>query len=604
VTRRGRALALPFVTTESHSGIAPRPFTVAPGPYPFTARVAGPSSTPLTGLDTAVSEVRANAASWVEAPAAERVRLLDEVLRASLSVADRWTRLACEHEGLDPDAPESAEEAIVGPYIFIRGARLLRNAIRDIGRHGRPRIPGGARRVADGRVVARVMPAGLIDRLTYLGTSADVWMDRAVTLEGLADTIAAPYRTAPPPRVCLVLGAGNASSIGPLDVLHKVFVELQVVVLKVHPVMAHLGPVHEAALAPLVRAGLVRVVYGDAAEGGHLARHPLVDTLHVTGSDRTYEAIVFGTGPEGEDRKRRDDPILTKPFTAELGNLTPIIVVPGAWSESDLDYHAANIATMLTNNSGFNCTTSRVIVTSRRWAQRDALLDRIRAILAALPPRLAYYPGATARFEAFRAHYPQAELFGEARDGALPWMLIAGLSPDAAGDPAYRFEAFCPITAETAIDAADTADFLDRATAFANEQLWGTLNATVIVHPRTARDPAVRPALERAVANLRYGCVSLNHWSAIGYGLGITPWGAHPGHARTDIGSGTGFVHNPLMFEHVEKSVVRSWFRGWPKPIWFVGHRHAHRLVPHLVRYEATGNLLELIPVAWYALRG
>ena len=54
-------------------------------------------------------------------------------------------------------------------------------------------------------------------------------------------------------------------------------------------------------------------------------------------------------------------------------------------------------------------------------------------------------------------------MFGEAADGALPWMLIPGLSPDAVGDPAYRYEAFCPITAETAIDARDTADFLDRA---------------------------------------------------------------------------------------------------------------------------------------------
>ena len=592
------------VASDAPLAAGPRTFAVAPGPYTFNPRVPGPPATPLAGLDAAVSDVRANAAAWLGTPPAERARLLDEVLRATLAVAGEWTELACEHEGLDPRAPESSEESIVGPYIFMRGARLLRDALRDLDRRGRPRIPGGARRRADGRVVARVMPAGLIDRLTYLGTTADVWMDRGVTLASLPDAMAAAYRTPPPPRVCLVLGAGNASSIGPLDVIHKLFVESQVVVLKMHPVMAHLGSVHEAALAPLVRAGVLRVVYGDAAEGGHLARHPLVDTLHVTGSDRTYEAIVFGTGLEGEERKRRDEPILHKPFTAELGNLTPIIVVPGAWSEADLDYHADNIATMLVNNAGFNCTTSRVIVTSRPWPQRAALMGRIRARLAGHPPRLAYYPGATERFDAFRAHYPAAELFGVPGDGALPWMLIPDLSPRDVGDPAYRFEAFCPVTAETAIDATDTADFLDRATAFVNEQLWGTLNATVIVHPATERDPAVRPALDRAIAGLRYGTISLNHWSAIGYGLGITPWGAHPGHARTDIGSGTGFVHNPLMFDRAEKTVVRSPFRAWPRPLWFMGHRTAHRLVPHLIRYEATGSLLELLPVAWHALRG
>ena len=306
--------------------------------------------------------------------------------------------------------------------------------------------------------------------------------------------MASAYRQPPPGRVCLVLGGGNASSIGPLDVLHKLFVELQVVVLKMHPVMAHLDEVQAAALAPLVRAGVLRIVHGGAAEGGHLANHPGVDTLHITGADRTYEAIVYGTGREGADRKHRDDPVLHKPFTAELGNLTPIIVVPGRWSPSDLDYHAENIVTMLTNNAGFNCTTSRVIVTAAGWAQRTALMDRIRARLAALPTRLAYYPGARERFAAFGEVHPEAERFGDAGEGHLPWMLIPDLSPDAVGDPCYRVEAFCSVTAETTIDAADAPAFLERAVRFANETLWGTLNATLIVDPRTAKDPGTHRA--------------------------------------------------------------------------------------------------------------
>ena len=168
--------------------------------------------------------------------------------------------------------------------------------------------------------------------------------------------------------MCLVLGGGNASSIGPLDTIHKLVVERQVVVLKLHPVMAHLAEVQEAALAPLVRAGVLRIVHGDAVQGAHLAHHPGVDTLHITGADRTYDAIVYGPGPDGAERRRRDEPVMTKPFTAELGNLTPIIVMPGRWSEGDLDYHADNIVTMLTNNAGFNCTTSRVIVTAAALA--------------------------------------------------------------------------------------------------------------------------------------------------------------------------------------------------------------------------------------------
>ena len=585
---------------------APPAFDLAipPGPYPYVPRLPVPDPTPFDACDRAVAELRANADRWARTGPERRRELLDEVMRATLPLIDRWTRLGSLHEGLDPAGRDAAEETIVGPYVFLRGVRLHRAALDAIAEHGVPRIPGGVRTLSDGRVAARVMPADTLDRFAYLRVAADVWMDASVTKGSLPFTMASAYRTVPPGRVCLVLGAGNASSIGPLDVIHKLFVESQVVVLKLHPVMAHLAGVQAAALAPLIREGVVRIVTGDAAQGGHLAGHPGVDTLHITGSDRTYDAIVFGTGADGADRKRRDDPVLHKPFSAELGNLTPIIVVPGRWSSAELGYHADNIATMLTNNAGFNCTTSRVIVTAAGWPQRVELLDRIRRRLSGLPTRLAYYPGAAHRFEAFRTAHPEAELFGTADDGHLPWMLIPALSPEATDDPCYRVEAFCSVTAETPIDAADARAFLAQATAFVNVRLWGTLNATLIVDPRSARDREVRPAVERAISDLRYGTVSVNHWSAAGYGIGITPWGAYPGNPRSDIGSGSGFVHNPLMFEAVEKTVIRAPFRAWPKPPWFSSHRGAHRLMPELTRFESDHHLGRLLPIAWYALRG
>jgi acyl-CoA reductase-like NAD-dependent aldehyde dehydrogenase len=603
---RDRPRRLPALRPVSLADTLPPPERGAfpSGLHAYVPRLPVPPASTTAELDAAVAEVRANAARWIATPPAERVRLLDAVIRATASVAGRWTELSARHEGLDPASPEASEEAIVGPYLFLRGARLHRDALRQIARDGRPRIPGPVHRRSNGQVTARVFPVDLVDRLTYIGTVADTWMEPAVTPETLPDTMAVAYRQPPAPGVTLVLGAGNASSIGPLDVIHKLFVENRVVVCKSHPVMAHLAEVHEAALRPLVDAGVLRLVHGTATEGGYLCRHPGVDDLHITGADRTYEAIVYGTGEEGARRKRHDDPVLDKPFTAELGNLTPIIVVPGRWSGADLDYHADNIATMLTNNAGFNCTTSRVIVTPARWGQRDALLGRVRRRLASTPTRLAYYPGARERFEAFAQVHPEAELIGDPSDGHLPWMLVPDLSPDAAGDPCYRMEAFCSVTAETPIDAPDLATYLEQAVAFANDTLWGSLNATLIVDPATARSADTRPAVERAIEDLRYGTVSLNHWSAIGYGLGVTPWGAFPGHSRVDIQSGTGFVHNPLMFDRVQKTVVRSPFRAWPKPIWFGSNRTAHRLLPHLIAFEADRRPDRLLPIGYLALRG
>src|SRR5262249_38515180 len=160
----------------------------------------------------------------------------------------------------------------------------------------------------------------------------------------------------------------------------------------------YLGPLLEEAFRALGERGFFRVVYGGAEEGAYLCSHPGVDTVHITGSDRTYEAIVFGPGEEGSRRKQRDEPVLSQPISAELGNVSPVIVVPGPWEEADFTYQAENLVTMLANNAGFNCNATRVIVTHAGWRGRERLLAAMRELLAKLPPRQAYYPGAAARF--------------------------------------------------------------------------------------------------------------------------------------------------------------------------------------------------------------
>ena len=45
-------------------------------------------------------------------------------------------------------------------------------------------------------------------------------------------------------------------------------------------------------------ASILRVVYGGIEVGAQLCAHPEVDSIHVTGSDRTYDAIVWGGDPD------------------------------------------------------------------------------------------------------------------------------------------------------------------------------------------------------------------------------------------------------------------------------------------------------------------
>lgn len=605
------------------------------GSLPGAGGVVAHPPSPRAAMDAAVGDLQARKAAWAAVPAGERVALLERLTDGFAAVADRWAAAGSAAEGLGPGLPGAGEVAMTGPYFVLRNLRLLRRALADIAAYGQPRIPGPVTTREGGQVVARVFPQDVYDRLFYGGVTAEVWMQPGVTRERLAETQAAAYRRPDGGGVALVLGAGNVSSIGPMDALYKLFVDNRVVLFKTHPVNDYLGPLLAEGLRVLAERGFFRVVYGGAEEGAYLCSHPGVDEIHITGSDRTYEAIVFGPGEEGRRRKERNEPLLAKPVSAELGNVSPVIVVPGppgAWSEADVAYQAENVATMLTNNAGFNCNASRVLITHAQGAERERLLAALRFLLARIPARRAYYPGAADRHRAFLAAHPEAETFGDpdsrdsrrvprdrpleagdagdARDAAgghgdtLPWTLISGLDAANAHDICFTTEAFCSLCGEAPLAAGSVPEFLERAVAFANETLWGTLNATLIVHPAALRDPAVARAVERAIADLRYGTVAINHWAAVGYGLVVTPWGAFPGHTPQDIQSGVGVVHNTLMFSRVEKTVVRAPFRARPKPVWFATHKTAGRLTPKLVRFEAAPSPAKLPGIFNLALRG
>lgn len=566
------------------------------------------TATSREAMDAAVRDLQAHRQAWTLVTVRDRITLLEEMTRGFLGVADRWAEACIGAEGIDPSHPSSGEEALVGPYFIIRNLRLLKKALWDIEVHGRPRIPGSVRTRPDGQVTARVFPYDVWDQIFYTGVTADVWMEPGVTAESLPETMAVAYHSRERKGgVCLVLGGGNVSSIGPMDALYKLFVEDQVVLFKTHPANVYLGPLVEKGFKALIDRGFLRVVYGGAEEGSYLSSHRGVDELHITGSDRTYDAIMFGTGEEGRKRKERDEPLVAKRFTAELGNVSPVIVVPGpegSWSETDLEYHAGNLATMLTNNAGFNCNASRVIIQHASSPQREPLLKALREALGQVPTRKAWYPGAADRYDAFLKAHPEAERFGNRRGEHLPWALIPGVPPDGQDEICFRTEAFCGVVAETQLQAASPAEFLDRAVAFCNDTVWGTLNVTIIVHPSSLRDPAVKEALDRAVANLRYGTVGINHWAAAGYGIVVTPWGAFPGHTRKDIQSGAGVVHNILMFDRPQKTVLHAPFRVWPKPVWFASHRTAHQITPKLVRFEADPSWAKLPGILGLALKG
>jgi acyl-CoA reductase-like NAD-dependent aldehyde dehydrogenase len=433
----------------------------------------------------------------------------------------------------------------------------------------------------------------------FTGFTADVWIE-----PGKPASQGRIYREPArgPGKVALVLGAGNVSSIPPMDVLYKLFAENEVCVLKMNPVNAHVGPHLERALAPLIDAGYLAVVYGGADVGAHLGDHPQIDTLHVTGSDRTYDAIVWGADPE-EQRRRKEsgERKNARPFTAELGCVTPVLVVPGPWTDAELDYQARHVAGMVVQNASFNCNAAKVVVTARGWDRRQAFLTRLHEVLARTRPRKAYYPGAAARYQAFLERYPDARPLGGAGPEVVPWTVIPGVEAQP-GEYALSTEAFCGVLAETDLDVGGPREFLTEMAAFANERLWGTLSCSVLVHPATERAHARE--LDAAIADLRYGGIAINAWAGVIYALVSPTWGAYPGHPPEDIRSGTGVVHNSYLFDFPEKSVVRAPFIIRPTPAWFPDHRSLDVLGRRLLAMEADPGWGKLAGVAFAALRG
>ncbi len=555
-------------------------------------------------LDALVNDVAAHATSWAKTDAGARADLLQQVITDTMADEEDWLASACAAKGLAPGSTEAGEELFAGVGTFVRMARLLRDALRDIAKEGRPAFAGPVREAPDGRLRVQVFPGGAFDRITFPQTTAEIWMQPGVTRESLVSGQAAAYTDpAAHAGTVLVLAAGNVASLGPRDVLSKLFVEGKVVVLKANPVNDYLVPHWSRALASLIDAGVLCIVDGGAAVGHYLTGHARIDEVHITGSDKTYDAVVFGSGPEGVRRKEANEPVLDKPVTAELGNVSPVIVVPGRWSIPELLYQAEHVATMLVNNAGFNCISARVIVTHAAWPQREAFLGALTQTLAGITTRRAYYPGAAERRDAFVAAHPEAEEYGSGPDDALPWTVIRSVPPGQTGDICFNVESFFGEVAETALTAPTAAAFVDAATEFCNDVIWGTLGVTVIVSPSSLKDHDIADSVDRAVADLRYGSIGVNVWHGLSFAMGSTSWGAYPGHARNDIQSGTGVVGNSAMFDRPQKSVVRGPFRSRPKPPWFATAPDSYDVMRRFVAFEAEPSAAKIPGLLLAAVR-
>ena len=539
-----------------------------------------------TAIDTDLAALRTGATAWALLTLAQRRTVLQRIRAAVAAVAEEWADVAATSKSLEPGHPLSGEEWLSGPYAALVALDAYADTLAALAQ-GRSPLAGVTLGTAPGdRTVVHTSPLNATDALLLSGYTTEVWLQPGVgAAQARRDAGLAQRTPAAGGGIGLVLGAGNITSIPFLDVLYELLAFNRVVLLKVNPTQDAVVPVFERALAPLIEPGFLRIVRGGGQTGAYLTRHPGIDHVHITGSEATFRAIVPG---------------LTVPISAELGGVSPIIVVPGRWSAADLRYQAEHVVTMRLQNSGHNCIAGQVVLLSEDWPQRDAFLRELRDAYERAPRRPVWYPNSDAKLDAARADYPDAVWCG----GGTRALVTATGDGDA--EAVETTEYFAPVLGVVALPGRGQ-EFLDTAIAHANERLHGNLGANVLVDPATQR--ALGRGFERAIARLRYGTVAVNAWTAFGFLTPTATWGAFPGGTVEDAPSGIGVVHNALLLADVERTVVRGPFRPFPralasvaqtrslgalsvlpKPPWFVTSRTGAAVSEGFTRFRVDGN--------------
>ena len=588
-----------------------------------TAASTGPADglpeSAVAALDETIAQLEAGSRSWPHLTLDQRARLFDRLHATTAAVAEEWADVAATSKGLEPGHPLRGEEWLSGPYAAVVALDAYRSTLRTLARGGNPldtvQISTVKTDAAPGdRLRAHVFPATAVDGLILSGYTGEVWFRPGVSLDDIRRGAGLGQLTPTEPGgVGLVLGAGNVTSIPVLDVLYELLAHNRVVLLKVNPTQDALVPVFERALAPLIEPGFLRIVRGGGDVGAHLASHPAIGHVHITGAAPTFDAIVWGSGAQATRRKREDRPLLKKPITAELGGVSPIIIVPGEWSEADLRFQAEHVVTMRLYNSGHNCIAGQVVILSSDWPQREAFLAEVRRAFEEAPRRSVWYPRSDEKLAAAASDYPDAE---KSADGTR---LLVETGPEGAG-ALESTEYFAPVLGVVSLPG-NGQEFLDRAVEHANDALAGTLGANVLIDPET--QAALGDAFERAMERLRYGTISINSWTAFGFLTPTLAWGGFPGATTRDVQSGIGIVHNALLLDHVERSVTRGPFRPFPrslapralgasggrsfsvlpKPPWFVTSRTGTEVSAGFTRFRIDGNYAAFAPVLLKAFR-
>ncbi len=539
-------------------------------------------------VDRNISTLRLNSKSFSEIDNAQLASMFEESIQNIKSIAYFWATIGADNKGVTDTAAEG-EEWLGGPFASTIGLQYYIDFLKT----------NNEKNVVEENIInnrMHVFPNKSIEKLLFPFVSAEIHFNKNMTKSDILNSRGFGNRLGFKKGISLILGAGNVSSIALLDTIYDMVVHRHCILLKLNPVNEYLKPVFEKVFENFISKGYMIITTGDVNISSYMTKHSGITNMHLTGSDMTYENIVYGgILSEKEKGMKTLQKVNKKPFTTELGNVTPFIVHPGKWSSSEIKYQARKIVTAKLNNNGFNCIAAQVIVLPKGWKYTDALVKAIKNQLALEKDRLAYYPNSIETLNSLNS----TDNFIQENDATCA---TPHLTKDLElNDHFENNEVWSSTLFFKYIEYEDDNDYTIKAIDYVNNDLWGNLGVAVLLKKHTSKSNA--DILSMYVEKLQYGTVAINEWPALGFIIPTMPWGGYPGNKDTDIQSGQGYVHNAYFFESPLKGVLYSKFKlPFVDPVWFTSNKKGKKVFKNLTYFQIENSKINLIKLIFSAL--
>ena len=540
-------------------------------------------------IDRFITTLRTKSKEYNSISNVQLASMLEETISNIKEVSYFWATICSDNKGTTK-TPAEGEEWLGGPFASVLATQYYIKSLTNDDDLAEKKYNSEENSY-------KVFPNNFTERITFPFIDAKVIFNKSMSFDDINKYRGFSKRYDIDPSITLVLGAGNFSSIPYLDVLYHLITRKSVILLKLNPVNDYLKPVFEKVFQNFIERGYIIVTTGNIDESKYMATHPGINHIHLTGSDKTFEDIVYGKELTDKERKAKSlSKINNKPITSELGNVTPIIIHPGKWSTSDIKYQARKIVTAKLNNNGFNCIAAQVVVLPDGWGQTDTLIKFVKHYMSKAKERKAYYPESIERLEKLEKDK------GYERVNSLS-CVTPHLTREIKAYSKFEIDEVWSSTIYfKKIEYTSIEDFANKAIDYCNDELWGNLGVSVIIkdHDRKFNKHITNLYIDK----LNYGTVAINEWAAIAYIIPQLPWGGFPGNRDNDIQSGQSVVHNSMLFESPLKGVVNTRFRisRLIDPPWFVTNNKARRLFKNLTYYQINNSNINFLKLIFAAL--